>query len=46
MKLTAEHQVTVAAGQDKPHGQEFEPIDKSVIGTDIKIEKSSEGSRK
>eukprot|EP01041_Mallomonas_annulata_P011862 gene11862-24855_t len=41
VKLSNEHQVTVEAGQDSPHGPELEPIDTSVIGKPITIQKVS-----
>jgi len=35
--LTAEHIVTVEAGHDDPLGTAIEPIDRAIIGQDVKI---------
>mmetsp|Transcript_33624 Transcript_33624/g.34253 ORF Transcript_33624/g.34253 Transcript_33624/m.34253 type:complete len:127 (+) Transcript_33624:154-534(+) len=39
VKLSNEHQVTVEAHQDLPNGPELEPIDKSVTGSPITVQK-------
>lgn len=36
--------MTVEAGQDDPHGPAIEPIDRAIIGKDVKIHKSSSKS--
>ena len=41
VKLSNEHLVTVEAGQDEPHGPILESADRSILGTDVKIDKSS-----
>ena len=42
VKLSAEHHVTVEAGQDDPHGPELAVADPSLLGSAkaIKIEKT------
>jgi hypothetical protein len=43
VKLSAEHQVTVEAGQDDPNGPELAVPDQSLLGNPIKIEKTKGG---
>lgn len=45
VNLSDENLVAVHAGQDKPEGIEFEPIDNSVLGTGVTLN-SSKGSKK
>ena len=45
VRLTPENQVTVDARQDLPGGAELEPVDKSILGQEIKIEKVSNSKK-
>lgn len=45
VKLRAEHQETIAAGQSLPHGPELETIDPSYVGRSVIINKTK-GDRK
>ncbi len=40
VSLKEEHQVTVQAGQDLPHGPELAPIDPSFIGKHVQVNRS------
>ena len=39
MKITEENQVTVGANQDDPGGVQLEPVDPSLAGGEVTVEK-------